>query len=329
MPRAAREARETREATPDLARALADVERILAHACDAEDALLAEMARRTVGSGGKRLRPRIMLLSYAACGGSRLSRRLLEAAAGLELVHAATLIHDDIIDDADLRRGQPAVQRAYGVGRAIVAGDFLFTKGFELSARQDEKVVALTARFCTRVAEGELLEIQLMNRADLDLRAYLAIVERKTAAPLEVSARVGAHFAGRDDLEEPLGRYGHHLGVAFQVTDDLLDLRGDPSVTGKPLGTDLRGGAPNAAVLLAMRDGARGRLEALLRRKRRRPEAVRAAIRAVLASGAAEKAERLAREHAGLAAEALAALPESAAKRELRRLALALPRRAR
>jgi geranylgeranyl pyrophosphate synthase len=301
----------------DVASALSGVEAVLQKAIACDEPTLAEMARKMVGGGGKRLRPRIMLLSYAACGPSQPIPELLEAAAGIELIHTATLVHDDIIDRGETRRGQLSTQREYGMERAVVAGDFLFIKGFELSARQDEEVVALTAKACTRLAEGELLEIAAMRQGDLDLDRYLRIIDHKTAAPLEACGRIGAHLAGRDDWQDALGDYGKHLGLAFQVTDDLLDLRGDPEVTGKPRGTDLRTGAPNAPVLLGMRNGARARLEALLGKEARTEADVQAAIEAILNSGAIKEAEQLALGHAAKALDALGPLPDSFAKRDL------------
>lgn len=301
----------------DVPDALREVEQLLQRAASAEEPLLADMARKMVGGGGKRMRPRIMLLSYAAAGAGRALPELLEAAAGMELIHTATLVHDDIIDDGEKRRGQPSTQREFGVARAIVAGDYLFIKGFEFSARQDPEVVRLTAQACTRLAEGELLEIEAMRAGTIDLERYLKIIDYKTAAPLEACGRVGAHFAGRDDLQDALGAYGRHLGLAFQVTDDLLDLRGDPAVTGKPRGTDLRTGAPNAALMFAQRNGARARLESLLGNPVRTEAEVQAALEVILNSGAIAEAERLALEHAARAGEAIAALPDSPAKREL------------
>lgn len=315
--------------TLDVDTTLAEVEALLRRVLDADEPLMNEMARKMVGGGGKRMRPRVLVLSYAACGAPRPVPALVEAAAGMELIHTATLVHDDIIDRGELRRGQPATHREYGLERAIVAGDFLFIKGFELSARQDEHVVAITARACTRLAEGELLEIAAMGRGDLSLDSYLRVIECKTAAPLEACGRIGAHLAGRDEWQGALGGYGRHLGLAFQITDDLLDLRGDPKVTGKPRGTDLRTGAPNAPVLLARSNGARGRLEALLGKRVKTEADIEAAIEAVLASGAMAEAEKLALEHGARAVEALAPLPEGPAKRELVTLVRELPRRAR
>jgi octaprenyl-diphosphate synthase len=316
-------------ATFEAARALEGVEALLRQACDeAREPLLAEMARKMVGSGGKRLRPRILVLSYAACGGLDVTRELLEAAAGMELIHTATLVHDDIIDRGERRRGQLATHREYGLERAIIAGDFLFIKGFALSARQDEEVVGLTAKACTRLAEGELLEMDSLDLRDLDLDRYLRVIDAKTAAPLEACGRVGAHFAGRDDLQDALGAYGHHFGLAFQVSDDLLDLRGDPAQTGKPRGTDLRTGAPNAAVLLGMKNGARARLEALFGKRVRTEEEVQAALEALLASEAVQQAQDLAEDHAERAIRALGPLPDSPAKRDLVALARKLPGRA-
>jgi octaprenyl-diphosphate synthase len=312
----------------DLDGAMREVEAVLRSVVRCDEPILAEMAMKAVANGGKRLRPRIMLLSYAACGASKPLPELLEAAAGIELIHTATLVHDDIIDHSETRRAHLSTQREFGPDRAIVAGDYLFTKGFELSARQDAMVVALTARACTRLAEGQLLELGSMERRDLDLERYLRIIDGKTAAPLEACGRVGAHFAGRDDLQGPLGDYGRNLGLAFQVSDDLLDLRGDPRVTGKPVGNDLRNGAPSAPLVLGMANGARAKLQRVVGRRLGSEVEVQDAIATILASGAMEEAERLAAGFAAKAIEALAALPDSPARRELAAQVKRLPGRA-
>ncbi|MCA1813803.1 MAG: polyprenyl synthetase family protein [Halobacteriales archaeon] len=311
--------------TLDLESAMRDVEQLLAASCSSDEPLLTEMARRMVLAGGKRIRPRIMLLSYMACGARQALPELIEAAAGIELIHTATLVHDDIIDRGELRRGVPATQREHGPDRAIILGDFLFTQGFLLSARQDAEVVRLTGAACRKLAEGELKELQALFDADLSLERYMDIIFCKTAAPLEACGRVGAHFAGRDEWQDALGAYGKHLGLAFQVSDDLLDLRGDPARTGKPRGTDLRSGAPNAAVLLGARNGARAKMQEFLAKRVRTEEDVQAALDALARSGAAQEAQRLAEEHAARAVEALSPLPDSPAKRELLAQVRALP----
>jgi heptaprenyl diphosphate synthase len=311
----------------DLEAVMRDVEQVLEASCRSRDPALTEMARKMVLGGGKRVRPRIMLLSYAACGGRDVPRSLVEAAAGMELIHTATLVHDDIIDRGALRRGVPATQAEYGPERAIILGDFLFTQGFVLSARQDAEVVQLTAHACRRLAEGELAELGALFDADLDLPRYLDIIEGKTAAPLEACGRVGAHFAGQPGLRDALGAYGHHLGLAFQLSDDLLDVRGDPQRTGKPRGTDLRTGAPNVAVLLGAHNGARAKLQHVLAKRVRTEQEVEEALRALAGSGAAQEAQRMAEEHAARAAEALAPLPDSPAKRALLAQVRELPRR--
>jgi octaprenyl-diphosphate synthase len=310
----------------DTAAALRDVEALLQRACMAEEPLLAEMARKMVGAGGKRLRPRVLLLAHAAAGAANPKQEALEAAAGIELIHTATLVHDDIIDRGDRRRGAWATHREYGTERAIVAGDYLFIKGFELSARQDAITVGLTAKACQALAEAEVLEIGAMEKRDLGLGAYQRIIAGKTAAPLEACGRIGAHLAGRDDLMDALGTYGHHLGMAFQVTDDLLDLRGDPKVTGKPRGTDLRSGAPNATVVLGMGNGSRAKLERLLGPDRTEAQ-VQQAIEVLLASGAVAQAEALGKEHAAMALAALDPVPDGPAKRELQGIVHDIPKR--
>jgi geranylgeranyl pyrophosphate synthase len=236
---------------------LARVERVLGERVACDEPLLERMARDVLFAGGKRLRPRVALLAYAACGGGPdAPDALVDAAAAIELIHTASLVHDDIIDASPLRRGRATLHTTHGLGHGIVAGDFLFTQGFALSARLDAALVAITAEACTRLAEGEVLEQRLAGRPDVDVDAYLRVIAKKTAEPLRACGRVGAHLAAAPPtIVEAMGRYGLELGLAFQIADDLLDVVGDPRLTGKPVGLDKQAGVATLPDFLAARGG--------------------------------------------------------------------------
>ncbi|HVL87836.1 MAG TPA: polyprenyl synthetase family protein [Candidatus Thermoplasmatota archaeon] len=320
-------ARAHHAATVDVDAWMARVEATMAEAVSrTEDPLLSEMALKMVRAGGKRLRPRVGLLAYAACGGTELTDKVRLAAAGIELVHTATLIHDDIIDGGDRRRGVPATHREYGLERAILAGDFLFVKGFELSGSVlDARIIELTAGASTWLAEGELLEHRHLRDLSIGLDRYVEIVAKKTAAPIEKACQIGAYLAGADAATtDAFARFGRALGIAFQMSDDLLDVRGN--ATGKPRGVDLRGGVPTLPSLLTIRAGNQ-RFRVLVEKAVKSEEDVRELIDTILASGSLGEAERIVDAYAGQAAAAVAHVPDSPYKRELLALCESVARR--
>src|SRR5690242_8790661 len=223
------------------------------------------IARHLVQAGGKRIRPTVVLLVFHAAGGDRPQARrddAIEAAVALELIHSATLLHDDIIDRGETRRGRPSALRTFGVADTLVAGDFLFSRAFALCARFEAEVIRWAAEACISLTEGEIMQGRFRHNPAVTMADYLEIIERKTASLFAAGARTAAHLAGAPAaLVDAMGSCGRHLGLAFQVSDDLLDVEGQPAVTGKPRGIDLRDGNPSLPIVLALAgDGELARL---------------------------------------------------------------------
>lgn len=224
---------------------LARVEERLTEETRSKIGAVREISGHTLLSGGKRLRPALGILSARVINRQFPESRAYAGAAAAELIHMATLMHDDVVDKAGERRGRPTANSVYGNGITILTGDFLFAKSIWLLAHDDENlnVVRLFADVVVGMAEGEVLQAAVAHNRDVSQETYEEILERKTARFLAGCCETGAMIGGGDDVEcAALRAYGHHLGMAFQIADDLLDFLGDPAKTGKQLGTDLRDG---------------------------------------------------------------------------------------
>jgi octaprenyl-diphosphate synthase len=290
------------------------VERRLAGLLRSREDTLSEISRYLIGSGGKRVRPAVTLLVFRACGGEDL-RDIVDVAVALELIHSASLLHDDIIDGSSARRGRDSALLKYGVANTLVAGDFLFSRAFQICGRFDERLIHWAAEACIRLTEGEVMQGRFRRNPAVTLDDYLEIIDRKTASLFETGARTAAHLASaRDETVESMARCGRHVGLAFQMIDDLLDVTGAESKLGKPVGIDIREGNPSLPIVLGLGDGEVRRLfakpeleapeiETLLGRVRRSPE---------LAT-----ARRLALEHAEIARTELDSLPDSTYRESL------------
>ena len=199
------------------------------------------IAKETLLAGGKRMRPILGLLAFEACGGEDVSD-IMDSAISAELLHTATLIHDDINDQAKMRRGRPALHVTHGIPRAIIAGDYLFSIGFQLGAGYSENVVNLVASSCFGLAAGELRQLNHVRDLSMSPEDYYAIIDGKTAGPFSTGGAVAAIVAGAPQEQVDLMKlFGIELGRAFQLVDDLLDLIGDKTM-GKPRGTDIHEG---------------------------------------------------------------------------------------
>jgi octaprenyl-diphosphate synthase len=219
---------------------------------DSDVVLIRTIAEYIVGAGGKRLRPALLLLVARALGYQGSHHHLL--AAVIEFIHTATLLHDDVVDESDLRRGRPTANAEFGNAASVLVGDFLYSRAFQMMVEADNmRVLRILADATNRIAEGEVLQLLNVRDASVDEARYRAVVERKTATLFEAAARIGAVIAGADAaVEAQCGIYGAALGTAFQIVDDVLDYSGQTDDIGKRLGDDLREGKVTLPLIHAL-----------------------------------------------------------------------------
>ncbi|MFI5396864.1 MAG: polyprenyl synthetase family protein [Candidatus Binatia bacterium] len=237
---------------PTMIAALELVEARLADQVRSRESLLTDISTYLIGSGGKRVRPAVTILIFRACGGQTLDD-IVDVAAALELIHSASLLHDDIIDGSDIRRGKDSAFRKYGLANALVAGDFIFSRAFQLCGRFEEKLINWAAEACVSLTEGEVMQGRFRHNPAVTLDDYLEIINRKTASIFQQGARTAAYLAGAaEPVVEAMADCGFNVGMTFQVVDDLLDVEGNQARVGKPIGIDLRDGNPSLPIVLAL-----------------------------------------------------------------------------
>lgn len=241
--------------------------------------LINELGQYIISNGGKRLRPRLVLLGAGAAGYT--GRAHIAVAGIVEFIHTATLLHDDVVDASALRRGQRTANDLWGNESAVLVGDFLYSRAFEMMVEIGSmRVMEILARTTNIIAEGEVMQLLNIHDADTSEARYLDIIRSKTAKLFEAAVRLGGVLAGVDaDTEQALARYGMHLGTAFQLVDDVLDYSADSADTGKNIGDDLAEGKPTlpllraleqvgaadaAVVRKAIQEGGEGRIDAVL-----------------------------------------------------------------
>ena len=217
---------------------------------------LEDISRYLLKLGGKRVRPLLAVLSGKLFGMGTPSPQLIDVAAGIELIHMATLLHDDIIDESPTRRSQPSAFVKFGMPHTLLTGDFLLVKAFGLCARLDRFIVEATEDACIRLTEGEVLEGRIDPSRALDLAEYINIVSKKTGSLFALAGAVGAHLAGAsEENRSHLFEFGLNAGIAFQMIDDILDVTADEDLLGKPAGTDLKQRTPSLVNLLWLQSG--------------------------------------------------------------------------
>jgi octaprenyl-diphosphate synthase len=295
-----------------------EVDRVIHDSLHSEVALVRQVSEYIVRSGGKRLRPALVLLSAGALHGQSPHRHVL--AAVVEFIHTATLLHDDVVDASELRRGRETANTLYGNATSVLVGDFLYSRAFQMMvSTQNMRVMEVLSEATNIIAEGEVLQLMNCNEPDVDEAAYLRVIRYKTAKLFEASGRLGAIVAGADrDTENMLGLFGMHLGTAFQLIDDLLDYSGETDLIGKNVGDDLAEGKPTLPLIIAMKNGdpAQSRLirEAIQMGDSTRFQDV---LKVVQDTGALGQTLMHAKSEASLAAQSIAGLPDSQYKEAL------------
>jgi octaprenyl-diphosphate synthase len=305
---------------------IVEVEHALPSLADGGPGVAGRAARHLVGAGGKRVRPLLVILAARAAGASQscatARAAVTKLAQAAELVHAATLLHDDVLDDGRIRRGLPAARVLWGNAASVLGGDFLLIRALELTvaAGVDGALVDLLDAIA-RMIDGEALQLAHRGRSDLDAAAYLAVVDGKTASLFAWCGRAGARLGGGDaTLGDALAAYGLHLGRAFQIVDDLLDVEGDPDALGKSVLSDVREGKLTLPVLYALEHdpSLRALLEACVASDADDAGDVAASV---ARSGAAERAREQARKETARAVAALVNLPSTPWSEALRYIA--------
>jgi octaprenyl-diphosphate synthase len=285
-------------------------------------ALINQLSNYIVNSGGKRLRPLLVLLSARAC--RYQGNQHINLAAVIEFIHTATLLHDDVVDASQLRRGNMTANAVWGNEASVLVGDFLYSRAFEMMVEANNmRIMEIMSHTTNTIAEGEVLQLLNCHDADTTEARYMEVISRKTAKLFEAAARIGAILGGQSDaVETALASYGLHLGIAFQLIDDVLDYSASPVDTGKNLGDDLAEGKPTLPLLRAMRKGTPG--EAQLIRKAIENgghENMSAVLAAIESTGSIPYTARAAQREADQAIAALDALPASTYKEALYSLA--------
>ncbi|MBE2260515.1 MAG: polyprenyl synthetase family protein [Candidatus Accumulibacter sp.] len=299
------------------------VDEVIRQRLHSEVALVRQVAEYIVQGGGKRLRPALVLLSAGAMG--YRGRHHHELAAVVEFIHTATLLHDDVVDGSNLRRGRETANALFGNAASVLVGDFLYSRAFQMMVAVDDmRIMRVLSNATNVIAEGEVLQLMNCHDADIDEQGYLQVIRYKTAKLFEAAAQLGAIIGGGEAaVEQGLAVYGLHLGTAFQLIDDVLDYSGAEVETGKHLGDDLAEGKPTLPLIFVLRNGNAEQVACVRRAiENGGREDFPLVLAAIRATGALEYARQKARAEAQLAASALDALPSSQYKDSLLELCL-------
>ena len=301
---------------------MAGIDALIRRRLASDVVLINQVAEHIISAGGKRLRPMLVALAGRACGGHGPEHHQL--AAIIEFIHTSTLLHDDVIDESDLRRGRSTANAIWGNAASVLVGDFLYSRSFQLMVELDRmQVMQVLADATNRIAEGEVLQLLHVRNPDVDEAAYLEGIERKTAVLFAAGTRLGALASGADDAtQQRLHDFGLQLGYAFQIADDMLDYAAEGGDLGKNLGDDLAEGKATLPLIHAMAhsdEAVRQRLRAII--EAGDAGAMDEVLSAIHACGSLEYCRQRAAEYADAAERALDGLPGNEAVRALRGLA--------
>ncbi len=297
---------------------MAEVDRVIRARLHSEVVLVSQVAEYIIAAGGKRLRPAMVVLCAKALGYQGGHHH--EMAAVVEFIHTATLLHDDVVDESALRRGRATANAEFGNAASVLVGDFLYSRAFQMMVSvHDMHVMEVLSDATNVIAEGEVLQLMNCHDPDIEIDAYLQVIRYKTAKLFEASGRLGAIVSGADaEVEAALGRYGMHLGTAFQLIDDVLDYSGNAEQTGKNVGDDLAEGKPTLPLLHVMRTGSPEQAACVRDAiSNGSVEQFDAIMTAVQATGALDYTRDCARREAELAIAELTCLPDGIYKKAL------------
>ena len=291
---------------------MVEVDRVIRARLHSDVALVRQVSEYIIHSGGKRLRPALVVLAANALGYQGSQHH--EMAAVVEFIHTATLLHDDVVDASDLRRGRDTANALFGNATSVLVGDFLYSRAFQMMVSvKSMRVMEVLSDATNIIAEGEVLQLMNCNDPDIDEAAYLRVIRYKTAQLFEAAGRLGAIVNGSSrDVEDALGTYGMHLGTAFQIIDDVLDYSGETDLIGKNVGDDLAEGKPTLPLLFAMKHGTAEETE-IIRNAILKGDAsnFQHILGIVQRTGALTHAQQQARAESDLAKAAIASLPGS------------------
>jgi len=298
------------------------VDQVIRQRLHSDVVLIRQVSEYIINGGGKRLRPALVLLAAGACGYSGSAHYQL--AAVVEFIHTATLLHDDVVDDSDLRRGQATANALFGNAASVLVGDFLYSRAFQMMVElKNMRVMEVLANATNTIAEGEVLQLLNCHNPGVTEEDYLHVIRYKTAKLFQAAGQIGAIISqATPEVEDSLSRYGLHLGTAFQLIDDVLDYSGDHVETGKNLGDDLAEGKPTLPLIYAMQ---RGTLEqaGLIRHAVEHGglQEFRPVLATIRDTGALDYTRRQANLESQRAMEAVASLPQSSYRDSLLQLA--------
>ena len=236
---------------------MSSVNLLIRDSLDSSVVLIRQISEYIIDSGGKRLRPMLVILASQACG--YRGRHHVTLAAIIEFIHTATLLHDDVVDDSDLRRGKETAHAVWGTAASVLVGDFLYSRSFQMMVGVDSmRVMEVLANTTNTIAEGEVEQLLNMHDPEVSQQRYFSVIEKKTARLFEAACQLGAVLTGREDLENALATFGRELGTAFQVADDVLDYMADADKLGKNSGDDLAEGKPTLPLILCREQAGEG-----------------------------------------------------------------------
>lgn len=299
------------------------VDTVIRDSLHSEVSLINTIGDHIIGNAGKRLRPALVLLSSGLLGS--VSSQQHQLAAIIEFIHTATLLHDDVVDESELRRGKSTANHIFGNAASVLVGDFLYSRAFQMMVSlKNMRVMDILSEATNIIAEGEVLQLLNLHHADVTEAAYLKVIHYKTAKLFEAAARLGAVISESKNPsdEENLALYGMHLGTAFQLVDDVLDINGDAEKTGKNIGDDLAEGKPTLPILYAMHQSNAEQASVIRQAiEHRGDNNVSAVLAAVAATNACEYVLSVAQKEADAACAAIAGFADSEYKTAMIQLA--------